>query len=223
MKIIIVNPNSNPDFLENLKVNSQAFAAGQYEVEAVAAPNGPKSIDSLEDMADALPGMMSVVREREDADAFIVSCVNDPNVEVLREITDKPVIGMGEASMKVASMLGHRFAMLSMNHRCTPYKEDLAKRLGLDGQFTPIRIPENVSADAPQLEKFMDAAGIAIEKDRAEVIILGGANMAEMADEISKKYGVPVLDSLRCSLAVSESLVKLGAKTSKVRKYRPRG
>ena len=223
MKIVIINPNSTTDFLEGLQKNAEDFAAGRFEVEAIAAPGGPKGIDSLEDMAEALPGMKQIVEEGHDADAFIVACVNDPNVDVLREITDKPVIGMGEASMKTASLLGHRFTLLSGNHGCTPYKEDNARKYGLSGQFGPIRIPENVSDDAPQIEKFKDAAKIALERDNSEVIIIGGANVFPMAEEIKAELGVPVLDSLRCALALAEGLVNLGLKTSKVRKYKKRG
>lgn len=223
MKIVIINPNSNPDFLEGLKVNGENFANGRFEVEAVSSPTGPAGIDYLEDMAEALPGMMEIVRSKADADAFIVACVNDPNVDVLREITDKPVIGMGEASMKAASYLGHRFTLLSMNHGCTPYKEDLAKKIGLEGQFGPIRIPESVSGDAPQFDKLLDAAKIALERDLSEVIIVGGANMHEMALKLSEELGVPVLDSLRCALSVAEGLANMGVKTSKARKYKTRG
>ena len=42
------------------------------------------------------------------ADAFVISCHYDPNVMQLRRAVSKPVIGIGEAAIRLASILGIR-------------------------------------------------------------------------------------------------------------------
>jgi len=45
-------------------------------------------------------------------DAFLVACHCDPNLEVIQRITKKPVVGIGEASMKIASIVGQSFPVI---------------------------------------------------------------------------------------------------------------
>ena len=57
--------------------------------------------------------MVQIVRKYEkEADAFVVACVCDPNLKLMREISSKPVVGIGEASMYMATMLGNSFTIL---------------------------------------------------------------------------------------------------------------
>jgi allantoin racemase len=40
-----------------------------------------------------------LLRENEDDfDAFVIACHDDPNLDAMKEITAKPVVGIGEAS-----------------------------------------------------------------------------------------------------------------------------
>ena len=42
-----------------------------------------------------------------------------------------------------------------------------------------------------------------------------------LAEQMSAKLGVPVLDGVVCGLMVAEGLVKAGYSTSKIRRYKP--
>ena len=83
-------------------------------------PPPPKLMATPEDAAKGLPEMMELVRQGEEYDAFIVACHSDPNLEVLQAITDKPVVGIAEASMKIASMNCHSFAVISLGLPISP-------------------------------------------------------------------------------------------------------
>ena len=60
--------------------------------------------------------------------------------------------------------------------------------------------------------------------DRAEAIVLGCAGMADLAGELSREHGVPVLDGVACAVRLAETVSALGLRTSKVGGYAwPRG
>ena len=76
--------------------------------------------------------MIELVKNNRDKyDAFIIACHCDPNLDAIQEISDKPVIGIGEASMRIASILGHRFAILQTTEESVPLKEALVRKYQL--------------------------------------------------------------------------------------------
>jgi len=140
---------------------------------------------------------------------------------LLRELTDKPVIGIGEASMLLALPLGHKFSILSLKRKKIPQKEDLVKKYGLENRCASIRATGLgvVANDKEKREKLIQEGEKAVTEDRAEVLILGCAGMAGMDKEIEKAIEVPVIDGVVSALMLIESLIRYGALTSKVGKY----
>jgi allantoin racemase len=61
----------------------------------------------------------------------------------------------------------------------------------------------------------------AIAEDGAEAIVLGCSGMTDLAHDPAKKTGVPILDGVVCAVALAESLVRIGLKTSKHKSYAP--
>jgi len=61
----------------------------------------------------------------------------------------------------------------------------------------------------------------AMDEDRAEAIVLGCAGMADLADSLSQRYGLPVLDGLACAVTLAEGMARIGLKTSRRGGYAP--
>jgi allantoin racemase len=221
MKVIIINPNSDPDMTAVIQQSAEKFAGSQFEVTTARTPGAPEFIETSEDQAKAAPGMIQLVRQNADkCDAFVVACHCDPNLDTLKEITDKPVVGIGEASMKIASMLGHRFAVISTSRHSIPGKEALLRKYHLDG-LGVVRAPRESQEEASEEEKCLQAARTAIKNDMAEVVVLGCAGLAGLDKSLQEKLAVPVLDGVACALIVASGLVRYGASTSKIRRYNP--
>jgi allantoin racemase len=166
--------------------------------------------------------MVQLLRENEDEfDAFVVACHCDPNLDAMKEITTKPVVGIGEASMKIASMLGHRFSVVSTMKHSIPNKEALVRKYHLQDLLASVRAPGDEMATASDEEKYLQAAQSALEEDMAEVIVLGCAGMAGLDRHLEEKLGAPVLDGVVCALIIATGLVKYGVSTSKIRRYNP--
>ncbi|NPE07952.1 MAG: Asp/Glu/hydantoin racemase [Asgard group archaeon] len=222
MKILIINPNSDLGMTKAIQKTAESFAKGEYEVICQSNPDAPRFIETYEDEIKTAPGMIRLVRENEEKfDAFINACHCDPNLDAMKEITKKPVVGIGEASMKIASMLGHKFSVVSGAKHSVPNKEAVIRKYHLQDVMASVREPEGDVSKLSGEEKYMQAAKLAIEEDKAEVIVLGCAGMTGLDKKMQKKLGVPVLDGVVCALIIAIGLVKYGVSTSKIRRYNP--
>lgn len=137
-RILIINPNSSEEMTGAIHRNAAAFAGDDMEVLTVPTPGTSPFIATYEDHAMAAPGMVRLLRENEDSfDAFVIACHGDPNIDLMKEITTKPVVGIAEASMKMATMLGHSFSVIAPVERTVPNKKALIDRYGLARTWPP--------------------------------------------------------------------------------------
>ncbi len=221
MKILIINPNSSAEMTAAIQNCAEIYADGEFEVRTLATPGAPEFIDYYSDQFACAPGMVQIVKDNEqEYDAFIVACHCDPNLDLLKQITDKPVIGIGEASMHLASMLGHSFSVVSTGKHSIPNKLALIRKYHLEGACASVRGPKGDVEGLGMDEVYFNAARTAMEEDMAEVIVLGCAGFAGMSERMSAELGVPVLDGIHCALMMAVGCVKAGYTTSKIRRYK---
>jgi len=222
MRILIINPNSSLEMAAAIQKTALDFADGEFEVVTECVPEAPAFIDTYRDKVECSPGMMRLVREKEaEFDGFVIACHCDPGLDAMKEMTAKPMIGIGEASMKIATMLGHSFSVVSSAKHSVPNKEALAHKYHLDGMLASIRAPEKEMTDFSNEDILLEMGRQAVEEDDAEVIVLGCAGMSGLDKRLQEKLGVPVLDGVMCALVLAVGLAKYGIGTSKVRRYNP--
>ncbi len=222
MKILCINPNSSSEVTEGIEKICKEYALPGTEVEIKLIKEAPSGIESYHDAAISEKYLLERFKGwKEKYDGFIIACHSDIGVDLLRELTDKPVIGIGEASMLFALPLGHKFSILSLKRKKIPQKEDLVKKYGLENRCASIRATGLgvVAHYKEKREKLIQEGEKAVKEDRAEVLILGCAGMAGLDKEIEKIVGVPVIDGVVSALMLMESLIRYGASTSKVGKY----
>lgn len=222
MKILIINPNTDHDMSRLIEKNARAFANDNYYVECRSVNRGPSFVATYEHQIQAAQFTLSMIREcEEDFDAFIIACHADPNLDACKEVTNKVVVGISEASMKMATMLGHNFSVISPVDHSVPNKEALARKYHLEGQLASVTAPAPEHAGLPQDLQLMEAAKIAVERDKAEVLVLGCAGMSGVDKVIQEKLGVPVIDGIMAALIIASGFVHYGVSTSKARRYNP--
>ncbi|ADE57946.1 MULTISPECIES: aspartate/glutamate racemase family protein [Aminobacterium] len=222
MRILIINPNSSLEMTEAIHKSACGFAKGDFEVVTLHIPESSPFVATYEDHARAASGMMKIIRDNnDDFDAFVIACHGDPNLDLMKEICDKPVVGIAEASMKMATMLGDRFSVISPVERNIPNKRVLIEKYHLEGYLASIRAPQKEDEGKNEEQRLMGAARKAIDEDMAEVIVLGCAGFAGLDKSMEKELGVPVLDGVVCALIVASGMVRYGVSTSKKRRYNP--
>ena len=222
MRILIINPNSDPKMTAAIQETAVAFAGEDFEVVTLPTPGAPRFLETYEDEVKSGPGMLKVLRENEKAfDAFIIGCHSDTNLNAAKEFTPKPVIGIGEASMKLASFLGHNFAVVTTHQHSIPGKLRQVRAYHLQDLLVSIRAPEKREEGWTDSDLFMELSRRAVEEDAAEVIVLGCAGMSGMDRNIQDALNVPVLDGVVCALILATGFSRYGVGISKVLGYDP--
>ena len=222
MKILIINPNSDADMTGAIQESAEGFAAGAFEVRTISTPGAPQFIESNGDEIQCGPGMMEIMRENEAAyDAFVIACHSDVNIAAAREITRKPVIGIGEASMKLASFLGRTFSVVTTHQHSVPGKLEQIRKCHLEGLLASVRAPDKGEEGLGGLDLFLELSRRARDEDGAEVIVLGCAGLAGLDRKIREILDIPVLDGVVCALMLATGFARYGVGTSKVMYYNP--
>ncbi|MFO7979708.1 MAG: aspartate/glutamate racemase family protein [Candidatus Aminicenantes bacterium] len=209
LRILIINPNSDLDMTQAIQKTAENFSKGNFDTICLPTPGAPEFIETYEDQKKAAPGMIKLVKENQaQYHAFVVACHCDPNLEVIKGITKKPVIGIGESSMKIASMLGQSFSVIQTSEFSISIKEKLVEQYCLEDSLASIRAPEKGMENMSEDQKYLETARAAVKKDGADVIVLGCAGMTGLDRKIQKELGIPVLDGVVCGLIIAAGLVR---------------
>lgn len=227
MKILFINPNTTTAFTETVQGVASKFKEPDTQVVAMTPSSGPRSIESVYDELLSSAGTLELlVSELDHYDAFVIACYSDhPTIYAAREITDKPVLGIAEASMYMACMLGYKFSVVTTNAEWKPLLWDAVKHYGLEGRCASVRTTGmavlELEAASPDdtFAMILDAGRKAVEEDGAEVICLGCAGMAGLDKKLEAELGVPVIDGVVAALKFLEGMVRYGLRTSKVLAY----
>ena len=87
------------------------------KVDFVNIDTGPASIECDYEIMLAQPGTIAKVieAERQGADAVVIDCMGDPGLFGARELFSFPVVGLAEAAMLTACMVGQRFSIVTFS------------------------------------------------------------------------------------------------------------
>lgn len=222
MRLNIVNPNTTAAMTLTIAAAAKRVARPDTVIRAVESAFGPASIEGAYDDAFAVPGLLERIREgdAEGADAHVIACFDDTGLDAARALTEAPVIGIGEAGFHAATMLAHRFAVVTTLSRSVAVIENNLLRYGLERRCARVR-----ATDVPVLELDNPASNArarvaaeiarALEDDHADAIVLGCAGMADLAASLSVEFGVPVIDGVAAAVVAAEGLAAIGLRTSK--------
>jgi allantoin racemase len=161
---------------------------------------------------------------RDNFDAAMVVCFLDPAIAEAREMADIPVIGISEASLSLATQLGRKFAIVTLNE--PQMIREIERNLlhsGLQSRairspIVPIDIPSedwlrNGMNDKARIVEAIDAKAKRCVADGADVIIIGCAGLAPIAtlEGYTKVDGteVPVIDCVQAGFKMAEFRAEL--------------
>lgn len=226
MRILVVNPNTTASMTSKIGAAARRVTLPGTEIIAVNPTSGPASIEGYYDEAMSLAGMLEVIRAHPDADAVIIACFDDTGLDAARCLTDRPVIGIGEAAYHFASILANKFSVVTTLARSVPALEHNLHRYGLASRCVRVRssevaVLELEHAAGPARARINAEIRRAIEEDRAEAVVLGCAGMTDLTDSLAAEHGLPVLDGVVCAVALCESLTRLNLRTSRLGGYAP--
>ncbi len=226
MRILVINPNTTVAMTEKIGAAARRVASAGTEIVAVNPASGPVSIEGYYDEAISVPGLLEVIGQQRDFDAVIIACFDDTGLDAARCVTDRPVVGIGEAAYHMASMLSNKFSVVTTLARSVPALEHNLHKYGLAARCARVRSSEVPVLDLEKpgseaCDRISAEIGRAINEDRAEAIVLGCAGMTDLADQLARQHGVPVLDGVVCAVGLCEAMARLGLRTARTGGYAP--
>ncbi|MBB4066067.1 aspartate/glutamate racemase family protein [Gellertiella hungarica] len=219
MNILIVNPNTTQSMTRKIGAAAERAASPGTTITATCPDFGPPSIEGYYDEVFAIPGMIGEIRKHPEADAVVIACFDDTGLDAARCATGAPVIGIGEAGFHFASLISGKFGVVTTLARSIPAIEHNLVRYGLATRCSGVRASEVPVLDleipgSNAADRISEEIARAIAEDQAEAIVLGCAGMADLANRLADRHGLPVLDGVSCAVKLAEGLVGLGLRTS---------
>ena len=223
-KICIINPNTTKAMTHKIDLTAKNFANVDTEIISVEPNIGPESIEGYYDEAFCIPGLIEEINNNINADGYIIACFDDTGLDAVRSITDKPVIGIGEAAYHVASIVSGNFSVITtLSRSINPLKHNLKKYglfekcVSISAIEVPVLYLEEISND--NLDKLNKGIEKTILEDNSEAIILGCAGMSNLAKDLELNHGLPVIEGVSSAVVLIEGLINLQIKTSKIGSY----
>ncbi|MBW2129382.1 MAG: hydantoin racemase [Deltaproteobacteria bacterium] len=207
--------------------------ARDVEIKTVSLSRGPLHLEYRFYEALVLPDVLHWIKraDQEGYDGAVVGCYYDVGLLEGREIAERLVMtGPAEASMHIGATLGHSFSIILGRRKWIPRMLEVVHRYGFTTKLCSLKA---IDFGAPDLQsdpeetqrRFKEAALEAIERDGAEVILLGCTMGFGFYRALQADLGVPVIDPLLAPLKYLELLMDLKARfkwgPSRIGLYQP--
>ena len=200
-----------------------AKASPGTEVVGLTPAFGAAGVDSNAQSLIASVGVMdAVLRYGDPYDAVVVGGFGEHGREGLQELVEVPVLDIAECAAHVAMMLGRTFSVVTTLQRSVAQVEDRLLLAGLTARCASVRA---VGLATRELDDDPAAADLADHRGgpplcRRRPRRGAGARLRRHGRprrrSCPRRVGVPVVDGVTAAIAVAESLVRLGLRTSNV-------
>ncbi len=214
--ILVINPNSTASMTEKIGEAARLAAGPSTRITAINPLTGPAAIQGADDGEAALPGLFSLVEEcmasNERFDALVIACFDDTGIWELKAKLPIPVLGIGEAAYHFAMLNAPRFSVVTTLSASVPVLQANLKRMGFDRRCARVRASEVPVLDLEDpagkgRDKVRREIDRAVREDRIGAIALGCAGMAGFAQDLTRDFGLPVIDGVASAVRLGELLL----------------
>jgi Asp/Glu/hydantoin racemase len=207
-RILIINPNSN----RTVTAGIDAAVAGQrrpneLEINCITLDEAPFGIESDADIAAVVPLIVERISGAcADYDGFVIACYSDPGLHESRRVCSRPVRGIQESAARLAAASARRFGVLALGRESIARHITYVRGLGLQQLHAgerPLNLTVDAAANDPgALARIVATGRELIDRDGAEVIVLGCAGMARHRSAAQAQLGVPVIDPVQAAVTM---------------------
>lgn len=227
MKLLVINPNISASVSELIRAEAERAASPDTAITTLTAPFGVAYIETrFEALIGAYAAANLVAEHWHGHDAAIIAAFGDPGLPGIREALDIPVVGLTEAALMSACLLGNRFSIVAISRRIRAWYRESVEHNGLIGRLASIRSLDQPLRDIGRVQDeharpLKELCIAAVEEDGADVIILAGAPLAGLARTIKAELPVPVVDGVSSAVRHAETLVRLNPGVAKSGSFAP--
>lgn len=213
IRVLVVNPNSNPAVTALAAAAADRVLGQAARVEAVEPGDSPLSIETLDQRRKAEPLAIDLLARHPGYDAYAMACFDDIALAAGRRFLGRPIVGSAEAALAVARCFAPRVAIVTTVETMVPGIRALLRDMGAEG-WCSVRAAGIGVADAATggdiIGQRLDAAiELARDIDGAGAIILGSGGLAGRAQDLARRHGLPVIDSVEAAAGMAELAARL--------------
>jgi len=215
MRLLLINPNISDDVSALIRAEAQRTASPGTELTVLTATFGVAYIETrMEAIVGAYAALQMAAEHGQDHDAVIVAAFGDPGVGGLRELLPVPVVGLTQAALASACLLGQRFSIIAISRRIAAWYRETVQAYGLESRMASIRFLDQPlsgpgAVQQEHQERLLALCHAAAREDGADVIVLAGAPLAGLARGVAGHLPVPVVDGVSSAVRHAETLVAL--------------
>jgi len=201
MRILVINSNTSEIVTEKV----EAAATGTF---------GARVLGTRAENAIAEHSTIALAaRHASGCDAVLIAVSYDTGLRGARELLDIPVVGMTEAGLLTACMLGGSIGVITFGRRVLPVYQELVAGYGLAARIAGWRVMESTAAYGrgahPELDReLIAAANDLVRQDFADCILITGAVMAGVPARLRPDVPVPIVDCIVCGVQQAELLAR---------------
>lgn len=212
-RILVINPNSSASVTAAIDAAIVALRLpGGPTIETRTLAEGPPSITTQRDADGVVMPLVRLVQD-DPADAFVLACFSDPGLHAVREAAGgRPVMGIAEWGLLRALTLGERFGIIALSAASLRRQRRLVGAMGLATRYAGSRAVEATAAETTGEDarsRLAESGRALLERDGADVLVLGCAGMAAHRAALAAELGVPVVEPVQQATAAALAAVLL--------------
>jgi allantoin racemase len=218
-RALVINPNTSASMTKDIERTAARVFLPPWSCVTEGAPAGPESLESWRDYALAAVGVLPLLGAHDDCDGILLSCFGDPGLFGLKELARVPVVGIAEASMSTALLVGGKFGILAGMDRARPLMDSMVRTYGLEARYAgseslSMRVLDFEKDRSATLDRLASACARLLERG-ADVVILGCAGLTGCQDELKSRVPVLAIDPVEAGCRMLKALVEGGLGTSR--------
>lgn len=222
-KALVINPNTSNSMTAEIEATAQQVFQPPWSCIVSSAPAGPESLESWSDYHLASVAILPLLSEYPDVDGIVLACFGDPGLYLLKESCSVPVVGIAEASMSLAMLLGARFGILAGMRRAVELMDSIVKTYGLDARYAGTVSLEmrvlDFAKDRSATLNVLERASSKLRENGAEVLLLGCAGLTTFVEDLQAKVEMPVIDPVEAGCRMLQTLCTARLNTSHIGLY----
>jgi allantoin racemase len=221
MKLLVINPVGHTTWDEQDKRIYESYAPPNSEITVVSLAKGPRSVETARAHRQVIPLIIEIAEKMgQGFDAVIVNCYLDPAVDALKKTLATPVVGACEASLAIASVIGTRIGVVTVQGEALSMIRSRVRKLDQHKKVISVTgIPMGVldlNEDLNRTKHNVIQAGQRLrEKRRVDVICLGCTGLGGLARDVQEAVEVPVVDPVGAAVELAGAAVDLNLYSSR--------
>lgn len=210
-RIAFINPNSTVAMTTSCAQSFITHLPSEFAVEAITNQQAPAAIQGPEDGDAAVPGVLNIV-SGSNFDAYVIACFDDTGLTEARKMTQKPVIGIGQASFHLAALMAGRFSVLTTLAVSVPVitKNIDAQGFGsiCDGVFAS-GVPVLDLEHEPDKSRNVISSHLLkmATQNPSNAVILGCAGMTNIWDRLQLDHKITLIDPIAAAAKLVPAMI----------------